>query len=142
MLRSPFKGFQCSPPALLSSSFTDQPGEQAFNFVFLHDLEQLVQFPIRIPDRFGDMPNILDLYLTSNPSLTLLSFPRRWAPLITILFPLPILSLQCSLRIYLSRGASGISTLLSGRTKGSTILIFLGMIIASMIEILLFVPSA
>ena len=52
----------------LSSSFTDQPGEQTFNFTILHDLEQLVQFPIRIHDRFGDKPNILDLFLTFNPS--------------------------------------------------------------------------
>ena len=53
---------------LLSSSFTDQHGEQAFNFAILHDLEQLMQFLIRIPDRLEDTPNILDLFLTSNPS--------------------------------------------------------------------------
>ena len=51
----------------LSSSFTDQSGEQAFNFAILHDLKQMVQFPTRIPDRLGDMPNILD-FLTSNLS--------------------------------------------------------------------------
>ena len=52
----------------LSSSFTDQPGEQAFNFAILHDLEQLVKHPTRIPDRPGDTPHILDLFLTTNPS--------------------------------------------------------------------------
>ena len=52
----------------LSSPFTDHPGELAFNFAILHDLEQLVQHPTRIPDRLGDTPNILDLFLTSNPS--------------------------------------------------------------------------
>ena len=52
----------------LSSSFTDQPGEQAYNFAILNDLEQLVQHPTRIPDRLGDTPNILDLFLTTNPS--------------------------------------------------------------------------
>ena len=52
----------------LSSYFSDQPGEQTFNFVILHDLEQLVQFPTRIPDHLGDTPNILDIFLTSNPS--------------------------------------------------------------------------
>ena len=52
----------------LSSTFTDTPGEQAFNFAILHDLEQLVKHPTRIPDRLGDTPNILDLFLTSNPS--------------------------------------------------------------------------
>ncbi|MPC88255.1 hypothetical protein E2C01_083155 [Portunus trituberculatus] len=39
-----------------------------FNFAILHDLQQLVQHPTRIPDRLGDMPNILDIFLTSNPS--------------------------------------------------------------------------
>ena len=52
----------------VSSSFTDQPGEHAFNLAMLYDLEKLVQYPTRIPDRFGDTPNILDLFLTSNPS--------------------------------------------------------------------------
>ena len=52
----------------LSSSFTDQPGEQSFNFAILHELEQMVQFPKRLPDCLGDTPNILDLFLTSNPS--------------------------------------------------------------------------
>ncbi|MPC62823.1 hypothetical protein E2C01_056913 [Portunus trituberculatus] len=48
----------------LSSPFTDHPGELDFNFAILHDLEQLVQHHTRIPDRFGDMPNILDIFLT------------------------------------------------------------------------------
>ncbi|MPC33817.1 RING finger protein nhl-1 [Portunus trituberculatus] len=52
----------------LSSSFTDHPDELAFNFAILHDLEQLVLHPTRIPDRLGDTPNILDLFLTYNPS--------------------------------------------------------------------------
>ena len=52
----------------LSSPFTDQPGEHAFNFAILNDLEQLVQLPTRVPDRLGDTPNILDLFLTTNPS--------------------------------------------------------------------------
>ncbi|KAG0709979.1 hypothetical protein GWK47_023744 [Chionoecetes opilio] len=56
----------------LSSSFTDQPGEQAYNFSILQDLEHLVQHPTRIPDRLGDTPNILDLFLTTNPSACLL----------------------------------------------------------------------
>ncbi|MCP4340929.1 MAG: hypothetical protein GY799_19080, partial [Desulfobulbaceae bacterium] len=52
----------------LSSLRTDSPGEQAYDFSILNDLEQLVQHPTRIPDRLGDQPNILDLFLTSNPS--------------------------------------------------------------------------
>ncbi|MPC49520.1 hypothetical protein E2C01_043324 [Portunus trituberculatus] len=51
----------------LSSPFTDLSGKLAFNYVILHDLEQLVQHPIRNPDRLGDTPNILDLFHTSNP---------------------------------------------------------------------------
>ncbi|MPC19915.1 hypothetical protein E2C01_012847 [Portunus trituberculatus] len=52
----------------LSSLFNDHPGELAFNFAILHELEQLAQHPTCIPDYLGDMPNILDLFLTSNPS--------------------------------------------------------------------------
>ncbi|MPC58619.1 hypothetical protein E2C01_052626 [Portunus trituberculatus] len=52
----------------LSSPFTDHPGELTFNSAILHDLQQLVQHPTRIRDRPGDTPNILDLFLNSNPS--------------------------------------------------------------------------
>ncbi|MPC61811.1 hypothetical protein E2C01_055888 [Portunus trituberculatus] len=38
------------------------------NFAILHDLQQLVQHPTRIPDRLGDTPSILDFFLASNPS--------------------------------------------------------------------------
>ncbi|MPC38563.1 hypothetical protein E2C01_032072 [Portunus trituberculatus] len=48
-----------------SSPFTDHPGELAFNFAILHDLERLVQHPTRIADRFGDTTNILDFSLPS-----------------------------------------------------------------------------
>ncbi|MPC25573.1 hypothetical protein E2C01_018691 [Portunus trituberculatus] len=51
----------------LSFTFTDHPDELAFDFAILHDREQLVQHPTRIPDCLGDTPNILDLFLTSNP---------------------------------------------------------------------------
>ncbi|MPC20711.1 hypothetical protein E2C01_013666 [Portunus trituberculatus] len=47
--------------------FTDHPGEPAFNFALLHDLEQLVKYSTSIPDCLGDEANILDLFLTSNP---------------------------------------------------------------------------
>ncbi|KAL7641293.1 UNVERIFIED_CONTAM: hypothetical protein RMT77_008431 [Armadillidium vulgare] len=52
----------------LSSSSQDPAGELAFQFSIHNNLEQLVQLPTRIPDRLGDEPNILDLFLTSNPS--------------------------------------------------------------------------
>ncbi|MPC59044.1 hypothetical protein E2C01_053059 [Portunus trituberculatus] len=52
----------------LSFPFTDHPGELTFNFAILHNLEQLEQHPTRIPDCHEDTSNILDLFLTSNPS--------------------------------------------------------------------------
>ena len=52
----------------LSSNSTDRPGKLAFYFSINNDLEQLVQCPTRYPDRYGDVPNLLDLFLTSNPS--------------------------------------------------------------------------
>ena len=52
----------------LSSFFTDKSDEQTFKFAIHHDIEQLVQLPTRIPDQRGDTPNILDPFLTSNPS--------------------------------------------------------------------------
>ncbi|MPC17695.1 hypothetical protein E2C01_010559 [Portunus trituberculatus] len=58
----------------LSSPFTDHSGELAFNFAILHELQQLVQHPTRIPDHLGDTPNILDLFLTSNPSTYAVTF--------------------------------------------------------------------
>ncbi|MPC53402.1 hypothetical protein E2C01_047291 [Portunus trituberculatus] len=42
----------------LSSPFTNYPDELAFNFAILHDLEQLVQHPTRVPDCLGETPNI------------------------------------------------------------------------------------
>ncbi|MPC33803.1 hypothetical protein E2C01_027167 [Portunus trituberculatus] len=51
-----------------SSPLTDDPGDLTFNSAILHDLQQQLLHPTRIPDRLGDTPNILDLFLTSNPS--------------------------------------------------------------------------
>ncbi|KAL7634069.1 UNVERIFIED_CONTAM: hypothetical protein RMT77_015397 [Armadillidium vulgare] len=52
----------------LSSSSHHPDGELIFNFSIQNNLEQLVHLPTRIPDRLGDEPNILDLFLTSYPS--------------------------------------------------------------------------
>ena len=52
----------------LSSTFTSPSGELAFQFALLNDLDQIVNQPTRIPDRLGDRPSILDLFLTTNPS--------------------------------------------------------------------------
>lgn len=51
-------------------------------FSILNDLEQLVQFPTRIPDRPGDEPKILDLFLTSNPSSNTVKLSLLWVTLI------------------------------------------------------------
>ena len=82
----------------LSSLFTDHPGELAYNFAMLHDLEQLVQHPTRIPDRLEDTPKILDLFLNSNPS----------AYAVTLSSPLGSQSHICILS-YLSNSSSGSS---------------------------------
>ena len=50
----------------LGSSRTTPRGEQAFDFAALCSLQQLIQQPTRIPDRHDHLPNILDLFLTSN----------------------------------------------------------------------------
>ena len=128
----------------LASSVTDQHGEQTFNFAILHNLEQLVQFPTHINDRLGDKPNILDIFLTSNPSAysVKLSSPLGSSNHNLISVTCYIAPMQPQDTPKRSGGASGISTLLSGRTYDSIILIFLGMIIASVSEIFLFVPSA
>ena len=127
---------------MLSSSFNDLPGEQTFKFAILHDLEQLVQFPIRIPDRLGDTPSILDLFLTSNLSASsvILSFPLGFSDF-------NLISTTCSMTPVQPQDPPKQTCFwhfnsLNGRTWGSTILIFLEMIIVSMSEILLFVPSA
>ncbi|MPC32108.1 hypothetical protein E2C01_025413 [Portunus trituberculatus] len=72
-----WEGDKKYPQLWLSSPFNDYPGELAFNFAVLHDLEKLVQHPTRIPDCLGDTPNILDLFLTSNPSAYALTDPPK-----------------------------------------------------------------
>ncbi|MPC96618.1 hypothetical protein E2C01_091887 [Portunus trituberculatus] len=95
--------FNVHPQLWLSSPFTDHPDELAFNFAILHDLEQLVQYPTHIPDHLGDTPNILDLFLTSDPSAyaVTLSSPLGFSDhnLISVF-------LQSLRRIPQSRGAS------------------------------------
>ena len=82
----------------LSSSFTYQPGEQIFNFASWPRAASAVPYlylwpPWRHAQHSWTLPNF---------QLTLSNFPLCWAPLITILFPLSVLSLQCNLRQYYS----------------------------------------
>ncbi|MEL7065004.1 MAG: endonuclease/exonuclease/phosphatase family protein, partial [Bacteroidota bacterium] len=51
----------------LSSTHNDAGGREAYHFSLLHDLEQIIQHPTRIPDRHDQASNILDLFFTSNP---------------------------------------------------------------------------
>ncbi|MPC64517.1 hypothetical protein E2C01_058634 [Portunus trituberculatus] len=96
--------------------FNDHPDELAFNFAILHDLEQLMQHPIPIPDRLGDTQNILDFFLTSNPSAYAVTHLLRRAPPITIPFLYLVLFLQSLLKIPQSGVASGVLPLPVGGT--------------------------
>lgn len=51
------------------SSHTDPAGRAAEHFSITNSFTQLVTFPTRIPDRFGDTAQTLDLFLTTDPSL-------------------------------------------------------------------------
>ena len=86
------------------------------NFAILHDLEQLVQHPTRIPDRLGDTSNILDFFLTSNPSAyaVTLSSPLGSSDhnLISVYCPISPIPPQDPPK----RGAFGILPLLIGQT--------------------------
>ncbi|MPC87157.1 hypothetical protein E2C01_082009 [Portunus trituberculatus] len=94
----------------------DCPRELTFNFAILHDLEQLVQHPTRIPDRLGDTPNILNLFLTSNPSAYAVTLSSPLNSSYTISFLYLILFLQSLLRIPQGGGTSGILPLPVGVT--------------------------
>ncbi|MPC53169.1 hypothetical protein E2C01_047056 [Portunus trituberculatus] len=77
-----FEDFNVRHQLWFSSPFIDHPGELAFNFAIRHDLEQLVQQSTRILAHLGETPNILDLFLTSNPSayaVTLLQSQSSYA---------------------------------------------------------------
>ena len=126
----------------LSSSLNDQPGEQAFSFTLLHDLEHLVQYSTHIPDRSSDTANILDFFLISNPSAYFVKLSSLLGSsnhcLILVSFPIAPTPPQDPL----NRRCFCIMPRLSGMTWGGTILIFHGMITASVLEIHLFVPNS
>ena len=114
----------------LSSSSHNTAGERAFHFAIQNDLEQLLKLPTRIPDRLGDEPNILDLFLTSNPS----PYTVKLFPPIIFLSLYPLLSLQVFRRkdpLLLKGNVCGISVPQAGWTCGHTSLISRGMIIPS-----------
>ena len=61
---------------LTYSGGTDQPDEFCYNFSILNDLNQMVNFPTRIPDCDSDRPALLDLFLSSDASIcSTMAFP-------------------------------------------------------------------
>ena len=54
----------------------DQPGELCYNFSISYDLTQTVNFPTRVPDCDSKSPALLDLCLSSDPSIcSTMAFP-------------------------------------------------------------------
>ena len=61
---------------LTYSGGTGQPGEPCYNFSILNDLTQMVNFRTRIPDYDSHSPALLDLFLSSDPSIcSTMAFP-------------------------------------------------------------------
>ncbi|MPC84346.1 hypothetical protein E2C01_079083 [Portunus trituberculatus] len=100
----------------LSFPFTDHPGDLAFNFAILHDLEQLEQHHTSIPDRHRETPNILDLFLTSNPSAYPVTLSSPLGSSSHNLISYLVLFLQSHHRIPQSEGVSGVLPLSGGGT--------------------------
>ena len=54
---------------LVYSNGIDFSGAEAYNFSISQSLTQIVDFPTRFPDRDDHNPHLLDLFLTSNPTI-------------------------------------------------------------------------
>ena len=63
---------------LTYSSGADRPGELCYNFSISNDLTQMVNFPTRIPDCDSYSPALLDLFISSDASI---SSTMAFAPL-------------------------------------------------------------
>ena len=58
------------------SGVTDRPCEFCYNFSISNDLTQMVNFPTRIPDCDSHRPPLLDLFISSDPSIcSTMAFP-------------------------------------------------------------------
>ena len=58
------------------SSGTDRSGELFYNFSISNDLNQMVNFPTRIPDYDSHSPALLDLFISSDASIcSAMAFP-------------------------------------------------------------------
>ena len=61
---------------LTYSGRTDRPGELCYNFSISNNLTQIVNFPTRIPDCDSHSPALLDLFLSSDASISsTMAFP-------------------------------------------------------------------
>ena len=61
---------------LTYSGGTDRPGELCYNFSISNDLTQMVNFPTWIPDCDSHSPTLLDLFISSDASISsTMAFP-------------------------------------------------------------------
>ena len=61
---------------LTYSGGTGRPGELCYNFSISNDLNQVVNFPTRIPDCDSHCPALLDLFISSDASICFtIAFP-------------------------------------------------------------------
>ena len=61
---------------LTYSGGTDRPSELCYNFSISNDLTQIDNFPTRIPDYDSHSPALLDLFISSDPSIcSTMAFP-------------------------------------------------------------------
>ena len=61
---------------LACSGGTDRPGELCYSFSVSVDLTQMVNFPTRIPDCDSHRPPLLDLFISSDTSISsTMAFP-------------------------------------------------------------------
>ena len=62
--------------SIIRTGWYDQPGELCYNFSISNDLNQMVNFPTRIPDCDSLSPALLDLFLSSDASIcSTVAFP-------------------------------------------------------------------
>ena len=52
------------------SGGTDRPGELCYNFSIVNDVTQIVKFPTRITDCDSHSPALLDLFISSDASIS------------------------------------------------------------------------
>ena len=70
---------------LIHSGGTNRPGEFCYNFSISNDLTQMVSFPAGIPDCDSQSPALLDLFLSSDPSICSVKASLHWEILIMLL---------------------------------------------------------